>query len=150
MAHLSALREEREGNSAEEERVQGREIRYGNGLILVHEATGKLLTVTKQRGMEPSTKKLALDIDGNNTSAMIVHPAFKTYSDGSPISSGDLLTFQTKKTISGSHYYLHMGEVKELMANPEPCQRSLTIRHDYIKGGQELNAMSADARYARV
>ena len=96
--------------------------------------------------MEPSTKKLALDVDGNNTSAMVVHPAFKTYSDGSPISSGDLLTFQTKKTISGSHYFLHMAELKELMANPEHCRRSLTIQHDYITGGQELNAMTTDAR----
>ena len=35
LERLANLREEREGNHAEEERVQGREIRYGNAVILV-------------------------------------------------------------------------------------------------------------------
>ena len=141
---LNNLREEREGNTAEEERVRGREIRYGNSVILVHEATGMILTIMKQRALDVSSKRIKLDRDGNNKSALVVHPAFKTHSSGSPISSGDLLTFASKKTISGNTYYLHMGEIKEWETDATEVQRSLSIQHKYITGGQELNAASTE------
>ena len=144
MHKWSNLREEREGNAAEEERVRGREIRYGNSVILVHEETGMILTIMKQRALDVSSRRIKLDYFGNNKSALVVHPAFKTHNIGSPISSGDLLTFASKKNISGNPYYLHMGEIKEWQTDATEVQRSLNIQHKYIIGGQELNAASIE------
>jgi len=136
---MRATAEERHANLTEQVRVRGKEIRYGNVCVLVHNATGKLLTVTKQRAFDGTSKRVSLDPHGSNNSAFLIRPAFKTYSDGSIISSGDLVTFTTKKTMSGSQYTLHMGDSAENAAEIN-INRQLMIDHDYIEDGRELNA----------
>ena len=109
---LIALRmkmEEHEGNLAEMERQRGNEIRFGSAVILVHRSTGMVLTLMKQRAIEDSAKKVELHAEGNNCSIFVVKPAFKTYAEGAPICSGDVVTFETQKTVAGSHYTLHVS-----------------------------------------
>ena len=109
---LIALRmksEEQVGNFAEMARLRGTEIRFGSAVMLVHESTGYILTLTKQRAIEGSAKRVEMHPEGNHHSIFIFKPAFKTYAEGSSVSSGDLVTFQTRKSIAGSFYSLHMS-----------------------------------------
>jgi hypothetical protein len=82
-----------------------------------------------------------LDEIGTNCSAFVLRPAFKTYSDGATISSGDLLTISTRKTISGSTYTLHVSELDCQNSADADVRRQLNIDHAYIEGGLELNAV---------
>lgn len=117
---LIALRmkqEEQDGNMAERQRQRGNEIKFGSAVILVHESTGHVLTVTKQRAIESAAKRVELQSEGTNCSIFTIKPAFKTYAEGSTVSSGDLVTFQTRKTIAASNYSLHMSRFTFFLAN---------------------------------
>jgi hypothetical protein len=66
----------------------------------------------------------------------------QAYGGGTPICSGDVLTFRSLKTISGSRYVLHMSHLKELEKDRHIITHALKIDHSYIRGGQEINAIS--------
>ena len=119
--------------------------------VLVHCATGKILTVTKQRALESGSKKVALEKHGNNCSALVLRPAFKTYTDGSAISSGDMVSLSAKKTISGSQYTLNMGpvDVEQTETGEADVKRQLAVDHVYIEGGVELNACAINSQNAQ-
>ena len=111
---LRMKQEEKEGNEAEMERLRGTELRFGSEVVLVHESTGRVLTVTKERAIQSSAKKIALHPEGNSHSIFIIKPAFRTYAEGSIVCSGDLFTFQTKKTIAGSFFSLHISRCNQI------------------------------------
>jgi hypothetical protein len=79
---LRAKQDEVEGNLLEDQRVQGCAVCYGDTVQLLHVSSEKFFTVTKNRALEGSSKRIILDPDGNGKSAFIIKPAFKTYSDG--------------------------------------------------------------------
>jgi len=82
MLMLRAKQDEVEGNLLEDQRVQGRAVCYGHTVQLLHVTSEKFFSVTKNRALEGSSKRIILDPDGNSKSAFIIKPAFKTYSDG--------------------------------------------------------------------
>ena len=137
---LVSKRDELNGHLGEEQRVRGREVRYGNAVMLQHVTSEKFMTVTKSRAIEGSAKRLSLHIEGTNYSNFIIRPAFKTYNDGSPISSGDLVTFVTYKPISDSKYSLRVSDLQRFREDSSEIQRALMIQHPYIESGQEVNA----------
>ena len=143
--------QERHAEDVEQKRLQGKEIRYGMTCVLVHCATGKILTVTKQRSLDGGSKKVVLDQNGNNCSALVLRPAFKTYTDGSAISSGDMVSLSAKKTISGSQYTLNMGQVnvEQTETGDGDVKRQLAVDHVYIEGGVELNACAINSQNAQ-
>ena len=157
---LRMLKEEQDGNLVEQERQRGSEIRFGYTCILIHESTGNILTVTKQRALEATAKKVGIIPDGNGSSILVVKPAFKTYAEGTSIASGDIVTFQSQKTIAGSHYQLHMSNLPDLNCDATRVQRALKVEHStlslhpsrvldfdpYIPGGQEINCTAGEQR----
>ena len=82
MLMLRARQDEVEGNLLEDQRVQGRAVCYGDTVQLLHVTSEKFFSVTKNRALEGSSKRIILDPDGNSKSAFIIKPAFKTYRDG--------------------------------------------------------------------
>jgi hypothetical protein len=150
LRHLHSVVEERHADDLEQKRLLGKEIRYGMTCVLVHCATGKILTVTKQRALASGSKKVALDQNGNNRSALVLRPAFKTYTDGSAISSGDMVSLVSKKTISGSQFKLNMGQVdvEQTETGEADVKRHLAVDHVYIEGGVELNACTINSQDA--
>lgn len=136
---LRRMEDERQGDIAEEARLFRTPIRFGNAVILVHCSTGKVLTVTKKRVLEGSQKKVELDATGNHRSIFIIRPAFKTFSDGSIISSGDELTFQLSKPIAGAHYSLYLP-AKNMTSRRQELMRSLKLEHAFVAGGDQILA----------
>ena len=137
---LVSKRDELSGHLCEEKRIRGREVRYGNTVMLQHVTSQKFMTVAKSRAIEGSAKRVSLHTEGTNYSNFIIRPAFKTYNDGSPISSGDLVTFVTHKPITGSKYYLRVSDLQRFREDSSEIERALLIQHPYIEGGQEANA----------
>lgn len=114
---------------------------------LIHQSSSLIASSDMlQRAIEGSSKRAELIADGSSHSILLVKPAFKAYTDGSPVAVGDLVTFVTKKTIAGSSYCLHMSASEELYKERELVMRALKLDHDYILGGQELNFASAEHR----
>lgn len=111
---LIAAAEEHEGNISEEGRQQKSVIHYGDAIQLMHMSTGMVPTVSKQQAIERGSKKVEMVQTGDDTSVFEVVPAYKSYSNGDPVSSGDLMLLRTKKRISGLHYSLHMSAMPDM------------------------------------
>lgn len=147
---LATIGDERETNKSERLRLRGREIKYGNAVDLVHVLTGTRITMSKERAIEHEAKKVCMHEDGTNLSAFIVRPAFRTYNDGSVVASGDLVQLETRKTVSGSHFFLHMSNSESLADDPDIVRRQLMTSHPYITAGQELNAAAGTPSLFRL
>jgi len=91
-------------------------------------------------------KRAELIENGCNRSILLVKPAFKAFAEGSPVTSGELLTFVTKKNINASPYTLHVSALEELRNDRALVARALKTDHKYIVGGQEINFTSAEHR----
>jgi len=141
---LKLVKEEQDGNLVEQERQRGCEIRFGYTCILIHESTGNVLTVMKQRALEATAKKVGIIPDGNSSSILVVKPAFKTYAEGTSIASGDIVTFRSQKSMAGSHYQLHMSNLPDLSCDATRVKGALKVDHHYIQGGQEINCTAGE------
>ena len=157
---LLAARDEREENNSEEERQSGTTtIHYGDLVQLVHVETNSMVTVQKGQALERAEKRVSLEPgSGNERSIFRVVPAFKTLSQGEPVTSGDLIVLQTEKKIEGNRYYLHMSNLMDDWSNivtragsasntktvsddlRTEVMMGLQCKSDYIVGGEELNA----------
>jgi hypothetical protein len=157
---LLAARDEREENTSEEERQSGTTtIHYGDLVQLVHTATNSMVTVQKGQALERAEKKVSLVLgSGSERSIFRILPAFKTLSQGEPVTSGDLIILQTEKKIEGNRYYLHMANLMDDWSNivtragstsntktvsddlRTEVMMGLQCKSDYIVGGEELNA----------
>ena len=143
---LRMVKEEQDGNLVEQARQRGTALRFGSALILIHESTGNILSLTKHRALERTAKKVEVIPEGNNCSVLVIRPAFKTHALGTSVASGDLVSFQTKKAIAASHYSLHMSASEDLERDGKRIARALKVDHPYIEGGQEINGVAGDDR----
>lgn len=139
---LVMLGDELGANTAEMERVRGKELQYGSALDLVHVLTGTVMTIGKDRAIEHESKRVFMHPDGTNRSNFAVRPAYKTYSNGLSVASGDLVQFESRGTISGARLSLHMSNLESLAKDPDIVRRQMMSDHPYIIGGQEVNAMA--------
>uniref|UniRef100_A0A7S0Z297 Inositol 1,4,5-trisphosphate receptor n=1 Tax=Hemiselmis tepida TaxID=464990 RepID=A0A7S0Z297_9CRYP len=109
MEALVSREDEHAENMAEYRRQEGQEVLYGSMCQLQHVSTGRMLTVSKLQAIERTEKKVEMSMEGTDAAVLVIKPAFKTHSQGEPVSSGDLVTFMTKRKIHGKNLFLHMS-----------------------------------------
>jgi len=162
---LIAREDEREENFAEYRRQEGHEVLYGSMCQLLHVSTGRMLCVSKLQAMERTEQKVEISLEGTDAAVLVIKPAFKTHSQGEPVSSGDLVKFVTKKKLHGHNLSLHMSSF-----NPDDADRgrpgtagtrsgqtptldtilsSLKTDSKAIVGAQELNATAGRPTFLR-
>eukprot|EP00960_Hanusia_phi_P030496 748658-Hanusia_phi.AAC.2 len=102
--------EEMKANKAEEKRQRGEIVKYGDAIQFVHASLNSTLTVSKKQGAEKSSKTLELLHKGSENSIFVVLPAYKTFSQGEPVNSGDLICFFSERKIVGNICRLHVSQ----------------------------------------
>ena len=85
---MRAWQEEHANNISEVRQRQGKKMRFGDMLQLQHLVTGLFITVQKAQASEQGNKRVRLT-SGSQASVFLLEPAFKTYSTGDQVHSGD-------------------------------------------------------------
>jgi hypothetical protein len=85
---MRAWQEEHANNISEVRQRQGKKMRFGDMLQLQHVVTGLYITVQKAQASEQGNKRVRLT-SGSQASVFLLEPAFKTYSTGDQVHSGD-------------------------------------------------------------
>eukprot|EP00960_Hanusia_phi_P036737 752497-Hanusia_phi.AAC.1 len=106
---LMDVEEERNANEAEERRQRGNIIKYGDTVQFIHSSSGLTLTITKKQGVDKGCKALEMLQEGVENSIFVVLPAYKTFGQGEPVTSGDLICFYSEKKIVGNICCLHVS-----------------------------------------
>jgi len=79
--------------------------------------------------------------NGSPNSIFVIKPAYKTLSEGSMISAGDLVTFHLNKKIAGANYTLTINASPGHMRSLRPeIVKSLRLEHPFVAGGVVLSA----------
>lgn len=69
-----------------------------------------MVTVQKGQALERAEKRVEMVLGhGNERSIFRIIPAFKTLSQGEPVTSGDLIVLQTEKKIEGNRYCIALS-----------------------------------------
>jgi len=154
LSQLMAMKEEADGNAAEEERQHGTTIRYGDAVQLLHVSTQTFLSVAKQQAIEKGSKKAELvgKDEGSELCVFNVRPAFKTYMSGDIVSSGDLVVLELRKPIGGMYYYIRMSELAaqdkdgSQLKNLKGTLRALQVDNPAVEDVEEINAATANSK----
>lgn len=100
--------EEHANNISEVRQRQGKKLRFGDMLQLQHVVTGLFITLHKAQASEHGNKRVRLT-DGSQASVFLLEPAFKTYSTGDQVRSGDQVVFRSAEIVNGEYLYLNMS-----------------------------------------
>lgn len=119
---LIDFEEESKANKAEERRQRGEIVKYGDAIQFVHASSSFTLTVSKKQGADKSSKSLELLQKGSENSIFIVLPAYKTFGQGEPVNSGDLICFFSEKKIVGNICRLHVSQKQNIAIDPDESE----------------------------
>jgi len=145
---MLAIQEEHASNVAEARQRQGKKLRFGDMLQLQHVVTGLYITVLTNVTAEHGAKRVRLT-KGSPGSVFLLEPAFKTYSTGDQVRSGDQVVFRTADHVNGEHLYLNMsrnlgGTSRSPDALKPRAARQLQLDVRHLKAVAEI-AACADA-----
>ena len=146
---VTAIEEEQEANTAELIRRQGKMIVFGDSIQLQHVASGLFLTMSKLRGFEKSTRALEMTDRGSDHAIFRVQPAFRTYGQGEPIGSGDLVVFVSEKKVFGTTMLFHVSSTigRDLALRDKLLdENQLSLSSDGRTGVEELFSSPADVK----
>ena len=130
--NLSSLKE---NEVAEIRQAEGKKLRFGDTVQIQHVVTGLYLSVLPEQAFERGKKKVRMR-KSSNSSLFILEPAFKTYSTGDQVYSGDQVMFRTLCKLNQHHMFLSVSRDSVTPA----AARQLQLLPSQLQAAQELNA----------
>ena len=138
-----------ETDVAEIRHVQGKKLRFGDILQIQHVVSGLYLSVLPKQALERGKKMVRLLKRSSSASLFIFEPAFKTYSTGDQVYSGDQVMFRTVCKLNHHHMFLSMSQKSSHAA----AARQLQLAPWQLQDAHELNAsaeMHTDSNGASI
>lgn len=137
--------EEIQAVRSERQKMTGMMVHYLDAVELIHVSTSRTLTLTKNVAHELSAKKVMFTDKTSLMSIFVLSPAFKSFSAGEAVTSGDLVVFQSQKRIGGMAYHLHLGTNHKQRVS-EVIKRGLQVSNPIVQNAYEVNATTGNQR----
>ena len=148
LSQLKCVREEHEENIAEEVRQVGKVLHYGDCIQLLHVSTDSYVSVAKCQALEKGSKRVEFvpSDEGSELCIFVIRPAYKAFTFGDVVNSGDLVVLQLKKPLGSMPYFLHMSDLGQAwkQENLKESMRALRVdSKNHVVDAEELNASSS-------